>query len=294
MMHKNNRFFGRDLSNIPQNISRNQSQELAEKRNRKPSLSLAEHPKPHVLTLDTRPLSREAESLDIDSLPQSIAESGQCVPDYFPEIFKFMRSKDDSPIGNYCEKTINVDKNSRGEVINWIIDVHYRFKLFPQTLYFIIHFMDKYLSQRNVQKSKLKLVAISCLYIASKYEETYRVPQLKDLLNLCNYAYTKRDILETEADIVKILNFNLVFDPSFRFLQALEVFSGMNKKNFHLAQYLLELALTQSEFLEYSQSLVACSAFYLVCKIRKLEIEWDDMYLNLTGYKQTDLHKCAR
>jgi hypothetical protein len=57
--------------------------------------------------------------------------------------------------------------------------------------------------------------------MASKYEETYRVPQLKDLLNLCNYAYTKRDILETEADIIKILNFNLVFDPSYRFLQAL-------------------------------------------------------------------------
>lgn len=83
----------------------------------------------------------------------------------------------------------------RGEVVNWIVDVHYKFKLFPQTLYFIVYFMDKYLSQRNIQKSKLKLVAISCLYMASKYEETYRVPQLKDLLALCNYAYTKRDIL---------------------------------------------------------------------------------------------------
>jgi hypothetical protein len=106
--------------------------------------------------------------------------------------------------------------------------------------------------------------------MASKYEETYRVPQLKDLLNLCNYSYTKRDILETEADVIKVLNFDLVFDPSYRFLEALELFSGMNKKNFHLAQYLLELALTQSEFLEYSQSVIACSAFYLVCKIRKL------------------------
>ena len=68
----------------------------------------------------------------------------------------------------------------------------------------------------------------------------------------------------------------------------------MNKKNFHLAQYLLELALTQSEFLECNESLIACSAFYLVCKIRKLEIDWDENYQNLTGYKQTDLHKCAR
>jgi len=111
---------------------------------------------------------------------------------------------------------------------------------------------------------------------------------------LCNYAYTKREILETEADIIRVLNFDLVFDASYKFLEALEVFSGMNKKNFHLAQYLLELALTQSEFLEYSQSLIACSAFYLVCKIRKLDIDWDEKYQNLTEFKQTDLHKCAR
>lgn len=82
-------------------------------------------------------------------------------------------------------------------MVNWLVDVHLKFKLFPQTLYFVVYFMDKYLAQKNVQKSKLKLIAISCLYMTAKYEETYRVPQLKDLLNLCNYAYTKRDILET-------------------------------------------------------------------------------------------------
>ena len=78
--------------------------------------------------------------------------------------------------------------------------------------------MDKYLAKTNVQKSKLKLIALTSLYMASKYEETYRVPQIKDLLNLCNYSYTKRDILETEADIIKNLNFDLLFDPSLRYL----------------------------------------------------------------------------
>lgn len=55
--------------------------------------------------------------------------------------------------------------------------------------------MDKYLSLKNVQKSKLKLIAVSTLFMASKYEETYRVPQMKDLLSLCNHSYTKREIL---------------------------------------------------------------------------------------------------
>jgi hypothetical protein len=84
MIHKNNRFFGRDLSNMPQNISRNQSQELDEKRKRKQSLSLAEHIKSNIVTIDSRPLSKEAETMEIDSLPHSISESDKCVPDYFP------------------------------------------------------------------------------------------------------------------------------------------------------------------------------------------------------------------
>jgi len=172
--------------------------------------------------------------------------------------------------------------------------VHHKFKLFPRTLYFIIHFMDSYLSKRNIQKSKFKLLAISCLFMAAKYEETYRVPTIKDLLNLCGYSYTKRDIIEMEAEVVKCLNFNLVLDSSYKFLEALEVFSSINNKNFHLAQYLLELALTQSEFLEYSQSMLACGSFYLVCKIRKVELEWENQYQTLTGFKQSDLHKCAR
>jgi hypothetical protein len=62
---------------------------------------------------------------------------------------------------------------------------------------------------------------------------------MKDLLNLCSYSYTKRDIIEMEAEVIKCLDFELIFDSSYKFLEALEVFSGINKKNFHLAQYLL-------------------------------------------------------
>lgn len=52
--------------------------------------------------------------------------------------------------------------------------------------------MDSYLAQKNIQKSKVKLLAIACLFLAAKYEETYRVPSMKDLLNLCSFSYTKK------------------------------------------------------------------------------------------------------
>jgi hypothetical protein len=81
-----------------------------------------------------------------------------------------MKIKEPSPLGNYCDRSINISKLERGQTIEWIIEVHHKLKLFPQTLYFVVHFMDNYLAQKNLQKSKFKLLAISCIFLASKYE----------------------------------------------------------------------------------------------------------------------------
>lgn len=47
-----------------------------------------------------------------------------------------------------------------------------------------------------------------------------------------------------EGDILNALKFNIVHDCSYKFLEGLALISSMNQKNFHLAQYLLELAST--------------------------------------------------
>lgn len=114
MILKNNRFFGKDLSNVPQNIPRNQSQDFCEKRYQKHSLSLAQNHKQSLCNIDTKKPLKDSDITEVSTLPSSVEESDKCVPEYFIEIFKFMRNNQNSMIGNYCEKTINIDKNSRG------------------------------------------------------------------------------------------------------------------------------------------------------------------------------------
>jgi len=71
---------------------------------------------------------------------------------------------------------------SRGFLIEWIIDVHRKFRLLPETLYVAVLTIDRYLAKKAIEKKQLHLVGIAALLISTKYEEIYP-PELKELLN---------------------------------------------------------------------------------------------------------------
>jgi cyclin B len=72
-----------------------------------------------------------------------------------------------------------------------------------------------------------------------------------------------------EADIIEALDFNLIMGTSYRFFEPFAKISGMDNKNFYLAQYVLELSLLDVRFLEYKPSLIGSAVIYLINKIRK-------------------------
>lgn len=84
----------------------------------------------------------------------------------------------------------------RSILVDWLIDVHLKFKLQSETLYLTINLIDRYLAKNTILRNKLQLVGVSCLFIASKYEEIY-APELKDFVYVCDNAYTKEEILGT-------------------------------------------------------------------------------------------------
>ena len=55
------------------------------------------------------------------------------------------------------------------------------------------------------------------MFVASKFEEIYS-PELKDFVSVCDNAYSKDEILEMEGKILKILDFNLIFETPYTFL----------------------------------------------------------------------------
>lgn len=80
----------------------------------------------------------------------------------------------------------DITERMRAVLIDWLVEVHWKFKLVPETLYltvfvdvdckcnmliyFQVNLIDRYLEQcPNLPRTRLQLVGVTCLLIASKY-----------------------------------------------------------------------------------------------------------------------------
>jgi len=77
---------------------------------------------------------------------------------------------------NYMANMENINERMRGILLDWLIDLHLKFKMFPQTLYAMAMIIDSYLSKKGANKENLQLIGTAAFFIAAKYEETYQVP----------------------------------------------------------------------------------------------------------------------
>ncbi|KAL4435288.1 hypothetical protein ABPG74_017380 [Tetrahymena malaccensis] len=217
--------------------------------------------------------------------------------EYIREIISHLRATENnfSAKGGYMgivQKEIN--ERMRSILLDWLVDVHFKFKLRTETLFITINLIDRYLEQVPLESSRLQLLGITSLFIAAKYEEVYSVPHISDLVYVCDNAYKKEEIFDMEGSILKVLNFNILCVTSFRFLDYFIQFDELGEKNYYLARYLIEIALLEYKMISNSPSLLASAAIYLVNKIRKRDVAWKESMIEITGYLEQDIRPCAK
>lgn len=111
-----------------------------------------------------------------------------------------------------------IKDTSRGFLVEWIIDVHRKFRLAPETLHVTVSIIDRYLSKVNIKKSQLHMLGVASILIATKYEEIYP-PDLKELLNISENKFTKEEVLQMEFQILTTLQFDFFVPSALRFLE---------------------------------------------------------------------------
>ena len=102
----------------------------------------------------------------------------QMVAEFASDIYKNMRRmetllKVDEDYLTKVQLPTEVKDTSRAFLIEWIIDVHRKFRLRPETLYVTVFIVDRYLSLKQIKKSELHILGVTSLLISTKYEEIY-------------------------------------------------------------------------------------------------------------------------
>lgn len=203
---------------------------------------------------------------------------------YALEIFNYMKVREKHfQIDDYMPRQLFLTKTMRSLLIDWMVQVQEIFNLNHETLYLAVKITDIYLSKKIIPKEILQLIGIATLLISSKYDE--RKPILiDDFLYLCNYAYTKRDIIRKEIDVFRSVGCNLCIPLSYRFLHRYGKCCGTPNFTFTLARYILELSLLEYHFILELESKLASAALFLALKMTDLG-SWTSKLEHYSGYK---------
>ncbi|XP_064546951.1 G1/S-specific cyclin-E isoform X2 [Drosophila montana] len=97
----------------------------------------------------------------------------------------------------------------RAILLDWLNEVCEVYKLHRETFYLAVDYLDRYLhSGRQVQKTHLQLIGITCLFVAAKVEEIYP-PKISEFAYVTDGACTERDILQHEILLLLALNWDI-------------------------------------------------------------------------------------
>ena len=126
----------------------------------------------------------------------------QMVSEFATDIYSTMKAQEKlfKVEANYLQKVqlvTEVKDTSRAFLVEWIIDVHRKFRLLPETLYVTVFLIDRFLSLKQIKKSQLHILGVTSLLISTKYEEIYP-PDLKDLLSVSENKFSRAEVLAME------------------------------------------------------------------------------------------------
>ena len=167
----------------------------------------------------------------------------------------------------YMGAQADINDKMRAILVDWLVEVHLKFKLMPETLFLTVNLIDRYLAVAPVTRKNLQLVGVTAMLLASKYEEIW-APEVRDFVYISDKAYTREQILACEKGMLNTLGFHLTVPTPFQFLTRLSKAAGADKQMAHLAQFYMELALPDYACLRYKSSEIAAAALY--CAIRTL------------------------
>lgn len=154
----------------------------------------------------------------------------------------------------------------RPYLLDFLIEAHQEFHLLPTTLFLAINILDRYCSRRDVHGRNFQLVGCTALLIAAKFgDKKERVPEIKDLVSLCERFYEGNLFVQMEWHILQTLEWSVGHPTVDGFLEMVTLYTGEEDdiELQHMATYIAELALFHAAFVSVPPSTLARSALAL-------------------------------
>ncbi|KAG1859527.1 cyclin-like protein [Suillus subalutaceus] len=241
-----------------------------------------------VLDVDVAP-EADPDGDEWDDLDAEDSDDPLMVSEYVVEIFKYMKLTELVTLPNpeYMASQKELAWSMRGILLDWLVQVHARFRLLPETLFLCVNIIDRFLSARVVSLAKLQLVGITCLFVASKVEEIV-APSVSHFLHCADSSYTESEILLAERYVLKTIDWNLSYPNPMHFLRRISKADDYDVKSRTMGKYLLEVGTLEWRLLATPPSLVAAAATWLGRLILGND-KWTPNHAHYSSYAESSI-----
>lgn len=197
-------------------------------------------------------------------------------------------------------KQNDINPKMRAILIDWLVEVHYKFKLQTATLWLAINILDRYLETTVIVRSKLQLIGVTALLIACKFEEIYP-PEVRDCVYITDYAYEREEVLQTESDILLKLNYQLLVPTGYHFMARYLNCIRASERTRTLAGYYSERNLQEIDTLLYKPHMFAASCICAALTQQAQDLDdcnsppvWNRTLEEESGLKLEDIIECTK
>ncbi|XP_018424711.1 PREDICTED: G2/mitotic-specific cyclin-B1 [Nanorana parkeri] len=226
--------------------------------------------------------------LQMKDVDEDDADNPMLCSEYVKDIYCYLRELEaEHAVQLDYLKGEEITGNMRAILVDWLVQVHMRFKLLQETMFMTVSILDRFLQINPVPKKQLQLAGVTAMFIASKYEEIY-CPTIGDFSFVTDHTYTKKQIRNMEMQILNVLKFNIGKPLPLHFLRRASKIGEVEAALHTLAKYLIELSMLDYEMVHFPPSQVAAAAFCLSQKVLDGG-EWTPMLQHYMAYSESAL-----
>ncbi|KAH9838411.1 cyclin [Rhodofomes roseus] len=205
------------------------------------------------------------------------------VSEYAEDIFDYMNDLEDDVMPNpeYMEGQTEINWSMRQTLVDWLLQVHLRYHMLPETLWIAVNIVDRFLTKRIVSVLKLQLVGVTAMFVAAKYEEIL-APSVDEFVYMTENGYSREEILKGERIVLQTLDFRVShYCSPYSWMRKISKADDYDIQTRTLSKFLTEVTLLDYRFLRVKPSLVAAVGMYTAR--RMLGGDWNDAFVYHSG-----------
>jgi hypothetical protein len=213
-----------------------------------------------------------------EKFPSCQEQCDKILKEYASDIMDSLKMKDKETTPSFFLKKHKIPHNLRAKMIDWMVEVLSSYKCLDQTFFVAVNLMDLFLQKTKIphEVSDLHLVGVTCMFMASKYEEIYPLRLSVVYEKIAHKKLSADQIKQKEMEIFSTLDYKMTNPTPFEFIMnaifQLNLKETMTPK---LYDYLIKVCtyLTKANLHDYelisqqTYSELAASTLFVAFKI---------------------------